>query len=98
MSIRQTADPVPLRQAIAEWLDAMADPLAEINYRRTLCREAYWRGYEDGYRDGQNAPAEALDVDDPAPWPTSIDPALDRLRYPPDGRLSWLLPGQGGAA
>lgn len=40
-------------------------------------------------------PAEPYDVDEPAPWPTAIDPELDQLRYPPHGRKRFGEPRPG---
>lgn len=60
-----------------------------------------WRwGFEAGraYEQRQSVPmCEQLDFDEPGDWPVralgplpKIDPRLDRLRYPPHGRRSWM--------
>lgn len=58
-------------------------------------------GFEAGraYESRQSPPmCTQLDFDEPGDWPVRalgplprIDPALDRKRYPPNGRKSWLL-------
>jgi flagellar biosynthesis/type III secretory pathway protein FliH len=92
-------EPVPLRQAVAELLE-LSDLLdAGLRLRLDAYREGYAEGLKAGYERGY---AQAV-----ADWKVTAagmtwlgGPAyaeLDRRRYPPDGRLSWIIPRQGGA-
>lgn len=47
------------RRMLAELLDAMPDPLAELELRRQQVRDAYAAGRTDGYSDGVIAMASA---------------------------------------
>jgi hypothetical protein len=66
---------------------------------RSREREAYRHGYSagraDGYRDGYSQAVIDWKVTAAGMTnlggPTSAE--LDRRRYPPDGRLSWIQPG-----
>lgn len=58
-------------------------------------RAGYTAGYRHGYRAGLAEPPEPMDIDEPAPWPRHIDPALDKLRYPPRGRRHFGEPRPG---
>jgi hypothetical protein len=83
---------VPPASLAAALADAI-DPLAEIRYRRQLCREAYERGRAAGIAEGR----AAADAD----WFASLAPAragarvaartpvhaeLEKLRWGPGGR------------
>jgi hypothetical protein len=85
---------------------AAPDPHDDPEYWRSLFADghraeleaAYRRGREDTLRDS----ATCLDVDPPGPWPVpalgplpAIDPELDRLRYPPNGRKQFGEPRPG---
>lgn len=71
----------------------------EIQLRRQLCAEAHERGRAEGWRAGyEQAVIEwkitaAGLVLDGTPFAQ-----LDRRRYPPDGRLSWIIPRGGDPA
>ena len=105
MSLRQpAADPPPLRQAVAE-LVALSDE--RDTWLRRLEAE-YGAGFDLGYAIGIEAgraqvlAEEARFRRETARMVRTGDQRshdqMDRKRYPPDGRVSWLLPGNGGAA
>jgi hypothetical protein len=92
-------EPVPLRLVVDGLLEYSDLLDAELRLRLAAYREGCQRGHEDGYERGY---AQAV-----ADWKVTAagmtwlgGPAyaeLDRRRYPPDGRLSWIIPRQGGA-
>ncbi len=61
-------------------------------------REAYRRGYsagrDDGYRDGYDQAVTDWKVVAGVPIGGPAFAELDRRRYPPDGRLSWIIQPQ----
>lgn len=70
--------------------------IAEIELRRQLCLEAARGGWRAGYRAGYAQSEQDMERH----WQEIVKPILcgvthaelNRRRYPPDGRLSWLLP------
>jgi hypothetical protein len=88
------ADP----RAVAALLAARADPGAELELRRQLCREAYQAGLADGYRQGYERGARLLEAE----WPAIVAPLagpslaeLDLLRWGPGGRERFADPRPG---
>jgi hypothetical protein len=82
---------VLLRQAVDELLDRSAERDKSLRARLAARREGYLRGHEDGYKVGY---AQAV-----TDWKVTAGvrgggPAfaeLDRRRYPPSGRQSWII-------
>jgi hypothetical protein len=78
---------------ISDLVDALPEPLAEIELRLQLAREAYERGREDGWREGHEAAEhEMAERWDKIAGPIArIDPErthgdLEVRRWGPDGR------------
>jgi hypothetical protein len=76
-------------RGVAALLAAMPDPLAEIELRRQLCREAYESGRAEGWRQGYEHGARVLEAE----WPAVVAPLsgpsfaeLELLRWGPGGR------------
>jgi hypothetical protein len=76
-------------RAVVVLLAAQADPAAELELRRQLCREAYEAGRAEGWRLGVEHGARVLQAE----WPAVVAPLsrpslaeLDRLRWGPGGR------------
>jgi hypothetical protein len=78
-------------QVIALMLTVLRDPLAEIELRRQLGREAYECGRADGWREGYERGARILETE----WRSIVAPILadrpdhaelDRRRWGPGGR------------
>ena len=88
----------PMVLVSADVLQQSAELIGTQNERehqaeQRSCRRCYRQGYHHGYAQAeQDRPIETLDVSEPAPWPTRIDAALDRLRYPPHGRARFGEP------
>lgn len=76
--------------AVAELLAAMPAPLAEIELRRQLCREAARDAYQRGYRDGYERGARVLEAE----WPAVVAPVADG--GPSHGELEARRWGPGG--
>ena len=98
-----TDPPVPLSAVVTDLL-AHSDLMdASLRLRLAAWREGYAAGYDRGAADGR-AQAEAADEAwwrDLAPRVAHGGPKhaeLDRRRYPPDGRLSWIRDRPGGDA
>jgi hypothetical protein len=104
--IDQGAEVAALRTELAELRELvveLAGPvvladgrIAEVELRRQLCTEAYKRGLAAGYRTGYIQAVTDWKVtagDMSLGGPTFAE--LDRRRYPPGGRVSWLLPKLG---
>jgi hypothetical protein len=75
--------------AVAMLLAALPDPLAEVELRRQLCREAYAAGLAEGYRTGYERGARLREAE----WPAVVAPLagptrseLEGLRWGPGGR------------
>ena len=106
MSIRQATEPVPLRQALAELLELSAERDGWVRLALDWARSAYRRGYRDGhdagYRTGYDQAVREWKITAAGMTHLGGPPfaELDRRRYPPDGRLSWIQPqtGREGAA
>jgi len=73
---------------VAALLAAMPDPLAEIELRRQLCREAYEAGRAEGWRQGYEHGARLLEAE----WPAVVAP----LAGPSFAELELLRWGSGG--
>jgi hypothetical protein len=91
--------------AVLELSDALD---VSLHLRLAAWREGYDCGYELGVEDGRRqvlaeetaarrAMAARVAGARPGSRYVSAD-ELDRRRYPPDGRASWLLPASGDAA
>jgi hypothetical protein len=90
------ADPVPLRQAVAELLDRSDERDRFLDRILQAWREGYLRGHQAGYEAGY---AQAVTDWKVTAGLLSGGPSfaeLDRRRYPPGGRLSWIQPRDGG--
>ena len=98
VSLDQATDPALLRQAVAELLELSDERDQWERLCRSREREAYRRGYSagraDGYSDGYSQAVTDWKVTAAGmaelAGPTFAE--LDRRRYPPGGRLSWIQP------
>ena len=96
MSITLPVGLLDLSDERDRWMDLAVD----------WARSAYRGGYRDGLRAGRVDGYRMGYADASADWWLAAGPApragshaeLDRLRYPPDGRLSWIATRRPGEA